>query len=288
MVISTTDSKENQQEKRLCYIYRHIRLDTNEVFYIGKGTNSSGRYERSKSKYRDNSHWHNVVNKHDYKIEIVVEELTEKEANEKEIQLILDYGRIDLGTGTLVNKTAGGEGSTGYKHNEESLKKMSEANKGNTTWLGRKHTEETLNKMRGKKRTPEQNERNRQAQLGRKLSEEHIEKLRRRIVSEETRKKISNARKGRKHSEETRKKQSDAKKGKPRSEETINKMRNRKPTPENVEKMSKKVGQYKDNILIKEYPSVSSTKLEGYCPGHVGACCRGERNHHKGFQWKFL
>lgn len=26
------------QEQKLCYIYRHIRLDRNEVFYIGKGT----------------------------------------------------------------------------------------------------------------------------------------------------------------------------------------------------------------------------------------------------------
>ena len=38
----------------MAYLYRHIRLDNNEVFYIGIGSDSEGYYKRAKShKYRN-------------------------------------------------------------------------------------------------------------------------------------------------------------------------------------------------------------------------------------------
>lgn len=39
------------------YLYRHIRLDTGNVFYVGIGT---GR--RAWKKENRNKHWHNIVN----------------------------------------------------------------------------------------------------------------------------------------------------------------------------------------------------------------------------------
>lgn len=42
--------------------------------------------------------------------------------------------------------------------------------------------------------------------------------------------------------------------------------------------------------VLQIYPSVASTAKEGYNPGHVGGCCRGDRGRvtHKGYRWRFL
>lgn len=120
-----TTNKPKNQDKKLCYIYKHIRLDTNDVFYIGKGTNTNGKYERANDLNGRNPHWKRIVKKHKHSVEIIIDNLTEKEAFEKEIELILHYGRIDLGTGTLVNKTSGGDGVCGRVVSEETKEKLS-------------------------------------------------------------------------------------------------------------------------------------------------------------------
>lgn len=97
------------------YIYRHIRPDTNEVFYIGKGSNiSRGNNQRMISKERS-VWWKRIValNNGNYKKEIIFECDDEKFCFEKEQEFIALYGRKDLGKGTLVNMTNGGEGATG-------------------------------------------------------------------------------------------------------------------------------------------------------------------------------
>jgi len=77
----------------MAFVYQHIRLDNNEVFYIGIGIN---KY-RPLSKYRRNKYWHNIVNKCGYKSEIIYNNLTWKDAIEFEKFLIKLYGRKDLG-----------------------------------------------------------------------------------------------------------------------------------------------------------------------------------------------
>jgi hypothetical protein len=94
----------------LAYVYRHIRLDKNEPFYIGIGNDDSGAYSRAYTKKARNKHWHHVVKKSNYDVEILLEDLTWEQACEKEKEFIKLYGRKDLGLGQLVNMTNGGDG----------------------------------------------------------------------------------------------------------------------------------------------------------------------------------
>ena len=54
-----------------------------------------------------------------------------------------------------------------------------------------------------------------------------------------------------------------------------------------VKKQSKPVIQLYCGQMIKKYPSINSVKLDGYTPQAVSECCRGIRNYHKGFEWRF-
>ena len=81
-------------EKRNCYLYRHIRLDKNEPFYIGIGTKNSNairfdtEYKRAHLKEPRSGFWNNIVNKAGYKVEIVYDNLTVDEAKVKESEFI--------------------------------------------------------------------------------------------------------------------------------------------------------------------------------------------------------
>jgi len=127
-------------------VYRHRRLDTNKIFYIGIG-NEQRPYCKRRNKY-----WNNVVNKTDYSIEIIARNLSLQDACELEIFLISEYGLENL-----TNINSGGEGQfnpdkeTRYKIgsgkrgktiSEYHKQKLSEFNK------GKKHTEESKLKIK--------------------------------------------------------------------------------------------------------------------------------------------
>lgn len=95
------------------FVYIHRRATNGKVFYVGKGT----RY-RHKSKWNRSQHWHNIVNKHGYTIEIVQHGMQEWWAFELERELILKYK--DHG---LCNRTEGGEGASGCVVSEETKAK---------------------------------------------------------------------------------------------------------------------------------------------------------------------
>ncbi len=111
----------------MAYLYRHIRFDKNEPFYIGIGSDSS--YSRAYDKKSRNKHWKNIVKSTPYEVDIVLDELTWEEACKKEKEFISLYGRSDMKAGTLCNLTEGGEGVVGMRHTEETKKKISEDNK---------------------------------------------------------------------------------------------------------------------------------------------------------------
>ena len=48
------------------YVYIHRKMDTGEIFYVGKGKGS--RYKDSSSR---NKHWKHIVNKHGFAYEII-------------------------------------------------------------------------------------------------------------------------------------------------------------------------------------------------------------------------
>ena len=86
----------------MAYIYLHRRNDTGKVFYVGKGMN-----RRAWSKKQRNPHWHNVVNKAGFTVEIIAKGLTEEEAYWAEPLLIEAHGLENL-----TNMRAGGTGFT--------------------------------------------------------------------------------------------------------------------------------------------------------------------------------
>ena len=92
------------------YLYRHIRLDKNEPFYIGIGKKPSktNPYLRAKTKRGRNVFWKNITAKVEYIVDIMLESDDDIFIFEKEKEFIQVYGRRDLGNGTLVNLNDGG------------------------------------------------------------------------------------------------------------------------------------------------------------------------------------
>jgi hypothetical protein len=113
----------------MAYIYRHIRLDKNEPFYIGIG--SDDKYARANSKNHRNNHWKSIASITKYKVDILFDDISFEFAKEKEIEFIDIYKRKEEG-GTLCNITKGGDGCLGLVHTEEAKIKMGNPNKGKT------------------------------------------------------------------------------------------------------------------------------------------------------------
>lgn len=140
----------------MAYVYRHIRLDKDEPFYIGIGSDST--YYRAKDKRSRNKYWKHITNNTNYEIEILFDDLSWDDAKIKEKEFISLYGRKDLNKGCLVNMTDGGDGTVNaiikdYQRKavadsnkkrvftEEDRKKISERH------TGRKHKEESKIKL---------------------------------------------------------------------------------------------------------------------------------------------
>jgi hypothetical protein len=122
----------------MALVYKHTRLDTNDVFYIGISSNYKRAYEKAD---RRNIIWGRIVEKTDYKIDIISENLTWEQACKLEIELIAKYGRIDLANGTLANLTNGGDGSVNRIQPQE------EKDKRANSIRGMKRTDETKRKI---------------------------------------------------------------------------------------------------------------------------------------------
>jgi hypothetical protein len=161
---------EEDHSMTIYYVYAYLRKD-GTPYYIGKGHGNRAR------------DWHKgiTVPVDNERIVVLETHLTELGALALERRYIRWYGRKDQGTGILRNRTDGGEGATGYRHTEETKKKLS------NLWRGKSHTDESKEKMRAAAKS-------------------------RPAPSIETRQKISAANRKRTHSVETRQKMSAIKK----------------------------------------------------------------------------
>lgn len=148
-------------KSNIFYTYAFLRKN-GTPYYIGKGSNGRiwDKRNRCCNPLKDKS-----------RIIYLKQNLTEEAAFKHEIYMIAVYGRKDLGTGILLNRTNGGEGASGHiqteevrakwsaamtpevrarisvsnkgrKRSDESRAKMSASAKGNKSALGRKHTQE--------------------------------------------------------------------------------------------------------------------------------------------------
>lgn len=127
----------------MAYLYRHIRHDKNQPFYIGIGVTKE--YGRAYSLVDRNRIWNSIANRTSYDVEIVFDDLTWEEAVVKEKEFIKIYGRIQTG-GMLSNMTDGGDGGYGVIVSKETRAKLSALS------LSRGITKETREKMAAKLR----------------------------------------------------------------------------------------------------------------------------------------
>lgn len=138
-------------------VYTHTRPDTNEIFYVGKGTG-----KRMKCRTNRNIHWKRIVDKaNGFKYDVLAKNLTEQEALNFEILMIKKMKEAGF---SLCNMTTGGDGLSGFKHSPEVCEAQRQRMLGVTPW------------NKGKPTSPEAIEKMRLAKLGKKQSSEHIAK----------------------------------------------------------------------------------------------------------------
>ena len=147
------------------YVYSYLRED-NSPYYIGKGKEGRAFTKGCKEIKPP---------KDKTKIKIIKENLTEQDAFDLEILYILMFGRKDLDTGILRNKTDGGDGASGTIVSPETRRKRSERMKGvkRPQWI----YDKIAASNRGKKASPETREKISAAGKNRKCSEEHKRKV---------------------------------------------------------------------------------------------------------------
>jgi len=153
------------------YVYHWLRED-GTPYYVGKG--QTNRAFEKRRKYRP------PVDR----IKIIKNNFTEEQAHKLEVSEILKYGRKDLGTGILRNKTEGGDG---HVPGPETRLKLSLAlkgkNKGKPAWNKGLKGVQKSNKKGGNRPdlTPEIrariSEKVRAYKLGKKLSEKTKNKI---------------------------------------------------------------------------------------------------------------
>ena len=149
------------------YVYAYLR-ENGTPYYIGKGTKN-----RAWNKHKN-------INLPPNKNNIIILEsnLTEQQAFDKEKQLIKKYGRKNINTGILINRTDGGTGGNtiqNHPNKKQIIKKIIETNKNNPKH--KKFSKDNPNWGNKYKHTNETKKLISEKISGRKLSDIHKNKL---------------------------------------------------------------------------------------------------------------
>ena len=115
------------------YVYEHIRLDTNKVFYVGKGKDRRAALWSNRSE-----HWKRIKSKAGISIKYIAVNLDEELALFAEQERINQLRRLGY---ELCNKTDGGDGLCGMKFTEEHKTKIRQSN------IGKKRSKEFSAKL---------------------------------------------------------------------------------------------------------------------------------------------
>jgi hypothetical protein len=160
------------------YTYLHLRGDSRIPFYVGKG-----RHKRAWDKRHRNPHWHGVVNKVGYEVQVVKRFADEAMAFECERLLIRCYREVGI---ELANYTDGGDGPSGLKHSEETRRRLSQIARDRARnhpnrdeWIAKISASRkgSNNRPKGYRQKPETIEKISAAMKGRVFSDEHRRNL---------------------------------------------------------------------------------------------------------------
>jgi hypothetical protein len=125
------------------YVYQYIRED-GTPYYIGKGRNQRAWEPHKRANGSD------MRPKDKERIQILKENLSEQEAFDLEDELILKYGRKDLGTGILANLSNGGRGG-------QTVSSMARMGENNPRWGVKEDPAVTEKRILASIRTKNQN-----------------------------------------------------------------------------------------------------------------------------------
>ena len=109
-------------ETRDYYVYIWYIVDTNEVFYVGKGKGKRYKHISGRNKF-----FTDMYKSHNCEVRKVYENLTEQEAFQKERELVRWYKENT--SYRLTNQTDGGEGSSGWVPPKDFRDKQSQIHK---------------------------------------------------------------------------------------------------------------------------------------------------------------
>ena len=245
----------------MAYVYRHIRLDKNEPFYIGIGDDN---YKRPYKKSGKTKYWKHIA-KNGYEVEIIMDGLTWEQACEKEKEFIILYGRKDLGNGILVNMTDGGDGVKGKVVTDETKLKISNSVK---EWHKTYTPSDKFKEMCSM----------RMSILNK--DKDFLDKRAESVRNSQKLKDYYASRKGvpsgYKHTEETKKKMSQAKIGK------------KMPINYVLKKSKKLIQKTLDGEVVKIWESAKEVqRCTNFAQANISRCCNGVYKQSYGFKWEY-